>query len=733
MKSRRLSDPLAVVVGLYVVLAVGYNLANPIFESPDERLHFDFVRYIQRTGTLPVETLNGDLTEFHQPPVYYVLAAALTAWLPDDGYEAQIRSNPFWAYDIGRVGRDNKNQYLHPPEGHPWTSPTVVAVHVIRLLSTLAGVAVIVGTQRLVRELAPGREDLAIAAAALTAFIPNFLLTTTSITNDSFVAAAPVWLAVWSLRALRRSAPPGWREAALFGAAFGVSALAKVSSYPTGIVIGLMVAIWAWRTRSWAYLLRTGLIMAAVFLAVSGWWFARNLALYGDLTGLGQMWLAWGVREPLTLAQIPVELYNIRTTFWLNFGYGNVPAPEGLYFVLDGLTLVAVIGLGRIAWRRRSEWRSPAVHAPWLLVGIWLIVTVVALFWYLQRTQQVTGRQVYAALPAISALLVVGWDAWRRGWRTVTQAGVVVAGAAALALYGLFGVLIPSYAPPPLLSNTAADLRIAQRLDWTFGDVARLRGLTVDRDEVRSGDRLAVTLYWEPLRVTADSLAVFVQVIGADDRKVGQRDTLPGLGNEPTPFWRVGGILEDRMEIPIDGGDAVSSRVDLLVGLTYRDTGERLPAVDAAGQSLSRPVAGSLIYRGAAAATPVVPLNVAFEQGLALRGYTLSNGPDGRPEMLTLFWAPSGPLDADYTVFLQLFGSSAEPVAQFDGPPRGGWYPTSIWAKGEAVADEHALALPADLPAGAYTLKLGLYRDGDGARLQRLDGLDHVDLTLVVP
>ena len=29
----------------------------------------------------------------------------------------------------------------------------------------------------------------------------------------------------------------------------------------------------------------------------------RNLMLYGDLTGLGQMWLAWGVRDPLTLAQ----------------------------------------------------------------------------------------------------------------------------------------------------------------------------------------------------------------------------------------------------------------------------------------------------------------------------------------------------------------------------------------------------------------------------------------------
>ncbi len=732
-KGTRQFSPLFAILGVYVALAVGYNLANPLFESPDELLHFNFVRYLQSTGTLPVVTLTGDLTEYHQPPVYYVLAAWLTAPLPDDGYRERLQTNPFWAYDIGRAGRDNKNQYLHPPKGHPWTSTTVIAVHLIRLLSTLAGLAGIIGTHRLVRELIPGREDLALAAAALTAFIPTYLLTTASVTNDAFVAVAPVWLMIWGLRCLRRPAPPGWREVAALGGALGLSALIKVSSYPVAVVIGLMLAIWAWRMRSWGYLVRMGLILAAAFLAVSGWWFVRNLMLYGDLTGLGQMWLAWGVRDPLTLAQLPIELYNIRTTFWSNFGYGNVPAPEAVYIVLDALSVLAALGLILLAWRWRRSWQWSGSGAPWLLVMTWLAITVAALFWYLERTQQVTGRQIYAALPALTVLAVVGWDALRRGWSPRAQMGVVAVGFGLLATYGLFGQLIPAYAPMTALTAEAADARITQRLDWIFGDVARLRGIAIDRPEVRDGDRLAVTLYWEPLKVTTDSLAIYVQLIGANDHKVAQRDTLPGLGNEPSLFWRVGGVLVDRIDLPVDGGGASSSRVDLLIGLTHQATGERLPVVDATGQPLDRPQAGEVIYRGRGASVAERPLDVAFEQGLELRGYTLASSAAGRPDALTLFWAPSGPLDAGYAVFLHLEDEAGELVAQFDGQPRGGWYPTTDWAAGELLADEHALAIPPDLRAGSYTLALGLYRTVDGVRLLRVDGSDRIEIPLVIP
>ncbi len=52
-----------------------------------------------------------------------------------------------------------------------------------------------------------------------------------------------------------------------------------------------------------------------------------------------------------------------------------------------------------------------------------------------------------------------------------------------------------------------------------------------------------------------------------------------------------------------------------------------------------------------------------------------------------------------------------------DLPPVNGTFPTTEWQAGDLVRDPHALALPADLPAGSYRLVAGLYDPASGARL----------------
>ena len=89
--------------------------------------------------------------------------------------------------------------------------------------------------------------------------------------------------------------------------------------------------------------------------------------------------------------------------------------------------------------------------------------------------------------------------------------------------------------------------------------------------------------------------------------------------------------------------------------------------------------------------------------------------------MLDLAWQAVAPDGRDYTVFVHLLDGAGELVAQSDGPPQGGAYPTSIWSAGEQVADTRALALPGDLPPGEYTLFVGLYDPASGARLPAID------------
>ena len=59
-----------VLLGLYLALALADNFIFPPFEPTDEIDHFRYVRYLVENRRLPVFHL-GELSESHQPPLYY--------------------------------------------------------------------------------------------------------------------------------------------------------------------------------------------------------------------------------------------------------------------------------------------------------------------------------------------------------------------------------------------------------------------------------------------------------------------------------------------------------------------------------------------------------------------------------------------------------------------------------------------------------------------------------------
>lgn len=74
-----------------------------------------------------------------------------------------------------------------------------------------------------------------------------------------------------------------------------------------------------------------------------------------------------------------------------------------------------------------------------------------------------------------------------------------------------------------------------------------------------------------------------------------------------------------------------------------------------------------------------------------------------------LVWSADRTPARPYKVFLHLLDAVGGVVAQHDGEPAGGSRPTTSWATGERVIDNHGVLLPPDLPPGDYTLRLGLY------------------------
>src|SRR5438046_9880521 len=62
---------------LYLGCAMGFAIATPYGEAPDEQLHLRYVEHIVRFGALPPIERHSYSEEAIQPPLYYLLGAAL--------------------------------------------------------------------------------------------------------------------------------------------------------------------------------------------------------------------------------------------------------------------------------------------------------------------------------------------------------------------------------------------------------------------------------------------------------------------------------------------------------------------------------------------------------------------------------------------------------------------------------------------------------------------------------
>ena len=110
------------------------------------------------------------------------------------------------------------------------------------------------------------------------------------------------------------------------------------------------------------------------------------------------------------------------------------------------------------------------------------------------------------------------------------------------------------------------------------------------------------------------------------------------------------------------------------------------------------------------------PVNATFGEALRLRGYSaeLAAG----QIVVTPAWDVRAPLPPDLMLFVHLLDSTGTRVAGIDVRPGGASLPpTGQWQPGQQLAVPLPIDLPAELPAGVYTLTLGLYDPTSLARL----------------
>lgn len=142
------------------------------------------------------------------------------------------------------------------------------------------------------------------------------------------------------------------------------------------------------------------------------------------------------------------------------------------------------------------------------------------------------------------------------------------------------------YAVPPA---PATEMDTAVHIP--FGDSITLVDYTLNKTNLKPGDIVPVTLFWQTAVPLDKRYKVFLHLIGPDGQLIAQRDSEPGGGLNLTTIWAPGEMVIDNHGLLLPA-DLPPGRYTLWLGLyDIADPTARLPVLTPTGQTDAFPLA----------------------------------------------------------------------------------------------------------------------------------------------
>jgi 4-amino-4-deoxy-L-arabinose transferase-like glycosyltransferase len=282
---------------------------------------------------------------------------------------------------------------------------------------------------------------------------------------------------------------------------------------------------------------------------------------------------------------------------------------------------------------------------------------------------------------------------------------------------------------PAASEASGADLPLARRLDVQLGAL-RLLGTSESEMALLPDRPWTGEVYWQATAAPEDDYQARLSLVDGAGQTRWIWDAAPLVSFYPSTHWHAGEVVRSQVTLTptprTPGGD-----YDLVLTL-----------LDSRGKPLGRASLGPAHVGGRARSFDLppatTPASVTFGDGIELAGFDfqqprLAPAPGassartaqlrpGEQVAVALAWRALAPVEADYTLTLQLLGPDGQIYGQRDAPPLDGAAPTSTWSPGEIVTEIHTLAVAQDAPAGEYRLLVGWYMLGTGERLPVRDG-----------
>jgi hypothetical protein len=728
--------------GIYLLLALAYGAATPDLEAPDAGAHFRYAAFLQDHPQLPTYDLPTSLVSHQlvqQPPLYYALVTGLSALLrPATDLQAtvdyeQAVLTPYFEKGLG------KRATVSPPGVDP---AVVWPLRLARGVSLLGGLLLVGATWVLARTLLRPSRVLPLAVTAVVAFNPQFLFTSTAITND-------VWAAALSTAAVAAGALAAVRQPRLWvwfgvGALCGLATLTKYSGViallPVALLAVLLRPSWNWRRAAanrqvGAILMRQGILVALGFGAVAGLLLAHNFRQIGELFPMQPIitLLPGLIRpEPLEAHELWERIAFLTRSYTGIFGYG-IRAAAPFFEIVDAALWLAAGGavlllFKAVAWPARDGARDLA--RAWVIALVWLLALIGSLaVWIRIMVAGEQGRLLFPAAAAVGILLVLGWIGWLPHRARRWAGAIVAAGFLGLALWQLQTVQ-NTYAAPPAIAQPFTPQR---GVSATFAPGMKLVGYDLPKGAATEWGRpLPLTLYFSAAAPVPADYTLFLHLVDADNGMLYQFDGIPYGGRHPPRQWEAGEVFADQYTItpilPVTGtvtgtantpaGELAALSLGFYPVLLPTD---RIAVSDAAGNPIGdrlqlAPIRilppGSLAARQAEVGAAAAPL-ARWQNGIRLDAAEVTRDAEGHPQALSLRWRTDQLMPQDYTIFVQALDDRGNLVAQIDRQPLDGGAPTSTWLVDEPIQDQAAFP---QSTAGWQQIIVGLY-DGAGRRL----------------
>ena len=281
--------------------------------------------------------------------------------------------------------------------------------------------------------------------------------------------------------------------------------------------------------------------------------------------------------------------------------------------------------------------------------------------------------------------------------------------------YGVEAVLYQARTLKPLGAVRIADLTLSQpslatelHPLYSFAGGLVVTAWSLQRGELHDGEDATARVQWAAAAAPLPVLNARLSLLDSQGKEVAAQ-LAPLSPRYPPEQWPLHALVNGRLRLTVPIGTPPGR---------YRLA---LEAMTADGRSLGRwSPPGTIDVKAAPRQMQLPafthPVGADFGGLIRLAGYDLERA-DGELA-LTLHWQAIRAPGHDYKVFVHLIDPATDQiVAQCDAPPRGGAYPTGVWAAGEVVSDKMVLDM-ARVKPGRYPLAVGLYDPETGERLE---------------